>query len=251
MQTGPAVRFYNVQLLVDKLAKFYEFIMNLADFDSGVPRIAHGGTSPGGVTQTASGTSMFLSQSARGIKGVVSRMDTGITEPSVRAEVYYLIDNDIEELEKPEYGSLNIVAKGSSALVVKEQSTIRLKEMLNETNNPVDMQIIGVEGRREMLRGAMKSLPLDVDRILPDEFDVINKIAGPNALPAPAPQGQLPAPAGAQAPPPPEQGLQPGQPAPVMPEHKPVPAKKPEGTVVGSGERAAGKDHSQFSQQET
>ena len=251
MQTGPAVRFYNVQLLVDKLAKFYEFIMNLADFDSGVPRIAHGGTSPGGVTQTASGTSMFLSQSARGIKGVVSRMDTGITEPSVRAEVYYLIDNDIEELEKPEYGSLNIVAKGSSALVVKEQSTIRLKEMLNETNNPVDMQIIGVEGRREMLRGAMKSLPLDVDRILPDEFDVINKIAGPNALPAPAPQGQLPAPAGAQAPPPPEQGLQPGQPAPVMPEHKPVPAAKPEGTVVGSGERAAGKDHSQFSQQET
>jgi hypothetical protein len=35
-----------------------------------------------------------------------------------------------------------------------------------------------------------------------------------------------------------------------MPEHKPVPDKKPEGTVVGSGERAAGKDFSQFSQQE-
>ena len=247
MVAGPAIRLYNVQLLVQQLAKFYEFIMELADFDSGVPRIAHGGTSPGGVTQTASGTSMFLSQSARGIKGVVSRIDTGITEPSVRAEAYYLIDNDEEEIETPEYGSLNIVAKGSSALVVKEQSTIRLKEMLNETNNPVDMQIIGVEGRREMLRGAMKSLPLDVDRILPDEFDIINKLAGQNAIQQP--QAMLPAPG---EPAPPEQGLQPGeQPAsPVMPEHKPVPDKKPEGTVVGSGERAAGKDFSQFSQQE-
>ena len=249
LASGPAIRLYNVQLLVQQLAKFYEFIMELADFDSGVPRIAHGGTSPGGVTQTASGTSMFLSQSARGIKGVVSRIDTGITEPSVRAEVYYLIDNNVDEMEKPEYGSLNIIAKGSSALVVKEQSTIRLKEMLNETNNPVDMQIIGMEGRREMLRGAMKSLPLDVDRILPDEFDIINKIAGKNALQQPQQQAMLPAPG---EPVPPEQPLQPGeQPAsPVMPEHKPVPDKKPEGTVVGSNERAAGKDHSTFSQGE-
>ena len=98
-----------------------------------------------------------------------------------------------------------------------------------------------------MLRGAMKSLPLDVDRILPDEFDIINKLAGQNAIQQP--QAMLPAPG---EPAPPEQGLQPGeQPAsPVMPEHKPVPDKKPEGTVVGSNERAAGKDHSTFSQGE-
>ena len=243
MQSGPAIRLYNIQLQVQPLAKFYEFLMTLADFDSGVPRIAHGGTSPGGVTQTASGTSMFLSQSARGIKGVISRMDANITEPSVRAEIYYLIDNDEQEIQNPEYGSLNIIAKGSSALVVKEQSTIRLKEMLNETNNPTDMQLIGMNGRREMLRGAMKSLPLDVDRILPDEMDIINQVAGPNAINQQ--QQMLPAP-----------GLpNPSQPQLPAPEGQPIPegkapAKKPEGTVVGSGERAAGKDHSQFSQQE-
>jgi hypothetical protein len=249
MIAGPAIRLYNVQLLVQPLAKFYEFLMTLADFDSGVPRIAHGGTSPGGVTQTASGTSMFLSQSARGIKGVISRIDTGITEPSVRAEIYYLIDNDIDEMEKPEYGSLNIIAKGSSALVVKEQSTIRLKEMLNETNNPVDMQIIGTQGRREMLRGALKSLPLDIDRILPDEFDIINKIVGEGAVQQPPVPGAEATPMQPTAPGLPAPAPAPGAP-PVAPEHKPVPVKKPEGTVVGSGDRAAGKDYSQFSQGE-
>ena len=177
MANGRAMNFYTVQLITGPLRDFYEFIMTLADYDSGVPRMAHGGQGPGGgVTNTASSMSMFLSTSARGVKAVIEHIDRGITEPSVEAEAYYILDND-ESISQPP-GELKIIAKGSSALIAKEQSAIRLKELLAETNNPVDMQIITADGRKHLLRDAMKALPIDLDKVLPEERQIIEQMTG-------------------------------------------------------------------------
>jgi ribosomal protein S17E len=173
---NPAIRLYTIPLIVVQLSRFYnEFLMTQADYDSGVPRISHGGQSGGaGVTSTASGTSMFLSQSSRGIKGVIGHIDKGIVEKSVTAEYYYILDS-VPDIKLPA-GDMVIEAKGSTAMIVKEQAVMRMKEFLKETNNPTDMQIIGAEGRRTMLRDAMKTLPIDVDKVLPEEAELINQL---------------------------------------------------------------------------
>ncbi len=172
---SPALRLYNIQLVVLELSRFYDFLMTLCDFDSGVPRFAHGGEASQGI-DTASGQAMQLSQSSRGTKACIEHIDRGVTEPSVEAEAYYIMDHD--QSAEPPAGDMKISAKGSSALVVKEQATLRLNEFLARTNNPVDTQIIGADGRRQMLRDVMKSLPLDRDKILPEEQQMIDQTLG-------------------------------------------------------------------------
>jgi len=211
---APALRFYQVQLIVGPLADFYDFLMNLADFDSGVPKFAHGGSTPANI-DTASATSMLLSQSSRGIKAVIEHIDRGLTEPSVEAESYYIMDND--DSAEPPAGDMKPVAKGSSALIVREQTIIRMNEMLRNTNNPVDMAIIGMTGRRHMLRDAMKSLPgLDRDKILPEEQEQIDQLTGEN-----------------------------GEMTPQSGEQRPM---KPMQPLSPSGERVAGRDYSTMQQ---
>jgi hypothetical protein len=67
---------------------------------------------------------------------------------------------------------VEIEARGASSLLVKEQQQVRLIEMLGMTNNPVDLQIMGMEGRTEMLREAVKSLAIDTAKAIPPD-DVI------------------------------------------------------------------------------
>jgi TolA-binding protein len=51
-------------------------------------------------------------------------------------------------------------------LVHKEQITLRRNEFLQATANPVDMQIVGMEGRAYLLREVASSLQLDTSKIV-------------------------------------------------------------------------------------
>jgi hypothetical protein len=53
-------------------------------------------------------------------------------------------------------------------MLAKEQQAVRKIELLNMTANPLDSQIIGIDGRRYMLRDVFKALDMDVDNIMPD-----------------------------------------------------------------------------------
>jgi len=55
---------------------------------------------------------------------------------------------------------------------------MRMNEFLANTNNPLDQQFIG-QHRRDLLREVMKNLPIDRDKILPEEQDAINQLTGP------------------------------------------------------------------------
>jgi hypothetical protein len=172
MATGRALNMYNIPLVVGPLSQFYNFLMETADFDSGLNRMSHGGEAPQGI-DTAAGQQMAFASSGVGVKAIIGHIDKGITEPSVKAEYYYIVDND-ESVKHP-VGDVAIVSKGTSALVQRERSTQQMKEALMATNNPTDMQIIGMEGRRQMLRDSMKGLPMDIDKILPEEMDMIEQ----------------------------------------------------------------------------
>jgi hypothetical protein len=165
MGEGKAINFYAPPMVVHRLMEVYEFCLKQADEDSGVPRYAHGETQVGGAGDTASGLSMLISQASRGIKSVIKNIDKGVISPSVQMIFDYNMANDPDITT---IGDLKAVAKGASALMAKEQQTVRRKEILAETNNPVDLQILGIRGRAELLRENIKALDMDPDKIIQD-----------------------------------------------------------------------------------
>ena len=108
---------------------------------------------------------MLITQAARGIKAVIKNIDNKIIIPIIEAQFY------LDILEEENFGIIpdyKIVAKGSSSLIAKEQQAVRRTEFLAMTNNPVDLQIMGNDGRRYILRDVAKALDMDVDKIFPE-----------------------------------------------------------------------------------
>ena len=71
-------------------------------------------------------------------------------------------------------GDVNIVARGVNAMLKEEKQEIRRTEFLAATNNPADLEIIGMEGRRELLREVAEGIDLEgLAKVLPeiDEID--------------------------------------------------------------------------------
>ena len=118
---------------------------------------------------TASGLSMLVAMAARGIRAVIGNIDRDFIIPILQRQYEYNI-NQKEMFSM--IGDYKIVAKGSSALMRKEQQAVRKTEMLTATNNPVDMQIIGAEGRKAQLIDAFQSLDIATDRIIPEKMPI-------------------------------------------------------------------------------
>lgn len=72
----------------------------------------------------------------------------------------YVPDADIK-------GDLQIVARGAMSLVTKDTAQVRRNEFLQATANPIDMQIIGLDGRAALLREAAKTLDMNTEDIIP------------------------------------------------------------------------------------
>ena len=191
MRQTPAIKFYMPPLVADRLQMLYEFFLGLADEDSGIPRYAQGSTQVGGAGKTASGLSMLMTHAARGVKMFIKNIDRGIIQKSVQKQFYYNLD--YEELDIEMIGDVKVVARGSSSLIAKEQRAVRMTEFMTVTNNPLDAQIIGMNGRKNLLEETAKSLEIDPS-ILFEEFefdkDSFNNVM--NSQQMGQSQGQLP-----------------------------------------------------------
>jgi hypothetical protein len=157
----------------------YNAFSKIAD-ERGIPSYAHGDPQVGGGGNTASGLSMLITQASRIIKGVIRNMDRFLIIPSIEN-----LFNDM--LIDPKYaakiGDVNLVAKGSSALIEKEQKAVRMLEFLSNTNNEIDQQITGVKGRAYLLGEIAKAHEMDPEKVLAG-------MLGPQA--APPGQGAAP-----------------------------------------------------------
>ncbi len=109
---------------------------------------------------TAVGLSMLMNNASRGIKEVVKNIDRGLIEPTVLRTYYYNVINFYGYDE--EIPDLNIKAKGSIVLMEKMAQAQKLLELLNVVNNPLDTQIIGVEGRKTLLEKIFKNFGISI-----------------------------------------------------------------------------------------
>jgi hypothetical protein len=125
---------------------------------------------------TASGLNMLMSSAARGIRGLVSSLDENVIKPAVERQYVYIVDTE------PNYGFIcdyNIVTSGSAAALVKEQMAARRIEFMNATANPLDAQILGIEGRKYLLEETARSIQLDLSRVFPPAQTAPPQPAGP------------------------------------------------------------------------
>jgi hypothetical protein len=171
MSGNPAVKFYQPSIVVDQLVKVFDYFSKLAD-EYTIPAYAHGDLNVGGGGNTASGLSMLMSSANRIIKHVIKNLDLLIMD-SIRQLYNY---NIIFEGADTYLGDINVVARGSASMLQKEQQTARRNEFLQATNNPADLQIMGQNGRRELLFEVARSIDLEnPDKILP-EIDAIEEL---------------------------------------------------------------------------
>jgi len=169
---NPAVRFHNPMSYAKELLAVYDHFSNLADEYTGIPKYSYGEGGGGqGAAGTASGLSMLMSAASRGIKQVISNLDKPIEGSIKRTYILNMIHDEDESIK----GDLKTSARGSASLVAKEQQAIRRNELLAQTNNPIDMSIIGMEGRAELLRESIKSLDIPVDDVIPDRDTLVAK----------------------------------------------------------------------------
>lgn len=165
---GRAIQFNQPTSNAAELMAVYKEFELRADDATGIPRYAYGNERVGGAAQTASGLSMLLDSASKSIKDAIRHIDDGLIKPRVESQFYYNLLNN----EDPSFtGDVNVVAKGSSSLTIKGAEQMRRNEFLQITANPVDLEIIGKEGRASILREIAKDLNLTTN-IVPSRLEL-------------------------------------------------------------------------------
>jgi hypothetical protein len=165
----PAVRFYQPSMNADALLAVYQYFQRIADEVTGVPNYIYGSGQASGAGRTASGLSMLMENAAKGIKQAILSLDAATTDVIHRLYDHLMIYDDDQEIK----GDMQIVPAGVVGTLLKESVQQRRNEFLQMTANPVDIQIMGPNGRAMLLREAAKTLNMDVDKIIPDPEKVM------------------------------------------------------------------------------
>ena len=170
--SSPAVRFTQPESNAQTLVAVYDKFSRLADDHSGIPSYVYGDLDVQGAGRTSSGLSMLMGAAGKGIRQVVMYIDTDVVKPIVQRQFIYNMRYDLDESIK---GDVDVVPKGSINLAVKETVNVRRIEFLNATANPVDVEIIGKEGRAAILREVAKGLQMPVDDVVPSREEMSYK----------------------------------------------------------------------------
>jgi len=161
---NPAVRFYQPTSNANELLTVFERFEIKADDATNIPRYAYGNESVGGAGQTASGLSMLMESANKGIKDAIRHIDRGVIRRVIEALWLHNMQYSDDKAIK---GDCNVVPRGSSAMLIREQTHQMRTEFLAMTANEFDMSIIGQEGRRDLLEAVAEKL--DMPGVIPSE----------------------------------------------------------------------------------
>jgi hypothetical protein len=94
----------------------------------------------------------------------IANIDINVLTQMLERLYYY----NMRFADDPELkGDVTVIARGAASILAKEAAQVRRNEFLAATANPIDMQIVGIEGRAAILREVAKSLDMEVDRVVP------------------------------------------------------------------------------------
>ena len=164
------ILFFQPSVITKELMAVYDYYFKQASEITGIP--AYTSENLRGAGKTARGLAMLRNDAARGIRSVARNIDTGVIVPSVNEHWLALI------LEDPTIakGDVKFIARASDYLVQQEQLEMQRNEVLDRSNNPVDLEIFGLGGRAEIWRENLRALKMDVSKIVPEKEDMIKNI---------------------------------------------------------------------------
>lgn len=182
----PAVQFYQPNMQTESLLKIYQYFFDQASEQAGIPAYMYGNENTGGGGgDTATGLSMLMNNASKALKAVITHIDDQLIKPVVYEHWVNIMLFDDDELK---CGDINVVARASEYLLMQETYQLRRLEFLKNTNNPVDMAIIGIPGRASILREVSKGLKMGED-IVPSKDEIDMKFNAPQVQPPGAPPG--------------------------------------------------------------
>ena len=191
----PPVSFWQPNSNAQELLFVFQNMSNLADEVSTIPKYMTGNEKVGGAGRTASGLSMLMGATSKVLQSVASNVDNDVIGPALEDLHQLLLLTD----KAGDYrGDENVRVRGVNFTVQKETERVRSLEFLQMTGNPIDMGIIGPDGRAEVLREVADALGMDHANIVPDAetLKAQQEMAARNAQAAPAgmPPGSAQAP---------------------------------------------------------
>lgn len=213
MSQGPAsaggrqpIWFFYPPSMINELLSIYQKFSDEADSKSGIPKYAYGSKETGGPLSTATGFSMMMDNAARGIKKVVRNVDQGVIRPLLQHLYRWMMLYEDGFAEKYS-GDIKIIARGSSALVAKEQKQMRMVEVLQMVlASPQLEALAGMPGIADIFRKVLQGVDIGVDDVVPTNEEI--RVMQKQQAEAAAAQAQLEAEAQAQGAPGPEMGRQ-------------------------------------------
>ena len=179
LSSGPAsaggrqpIWFFHPPSLAGELLQVYQKFSEEADAKSGIPRYAYGSKETGGPLSTASGFSMMMDNAARGIKKVVRNIDQGILRPMLMYLFQWMMLYE-EGFSEKYSGDIKIIARGSSALVAKEQKQMRMLEVLQMVlASPHLTDLAGMPGIADIFRKVLQGVDVGVDDVIPSNEEI-------------------------------------------------------------------------------
>lgn len=173
--------YFNVPMNTSDYMVIIERCERKADDDSGIPRFQHGNAAIKGAGETASGLSMLMGASAKGIKRTLMYLDNDLIEPAISMVTEWVQEQGDAEV----IGDYEVSPQGALELLIRDTTAQRQMQFLAATANPIDMQIIGLEGRHEMLKHVARNFNLPKGSV-PDALPLVAPMDEPQPESQPA-----------------------------------------------------------------
>jgi len=157
-----------------ELLAVYEKFSPEADLITNVPRYAMGNDNNGNSSRTLGGLSILMSNAARGIKMVLSRIDKDVYQRAVEKLFNFNMKYSDDESVK---GDVMIVCRGALSQIVNEQNSQKLLSMLQATANPIDAAVIGPEQRGFLWREYALAAGTPSEKTVKTEDEIKDDIA--------------------------------------------------------------------------
>lgn len=180
------VDFFQPESRSAELLNVYKEFSNMADEISALPRYLTGSQRTGGAAATSSGLSMLMGNASKVLQSVASNIDMDLVQPALTDfyDMLMLTHSDVLR------GDEDVVVRGVTAAMQREQDRVRQLEFLQVTANPIDMQILGPPGRMAILRALAKNLGLEHEQIIPEAAQMEAQANAQAGIPTPPAPGQ-------------------------------------------------------------
>ena len=177
--TAPLVDFFQPDSRSNEMLGVINQAFKITDNTLEMPAYSYGSDKVAGAGRTATGLSMLMGSSSKGLKRILMGLDRYVFQDIVEKMYDWNMMNSEDDLIK---GDMNFMSEGIMSVIMKEQlSTARLN-LLQATNNEFDMKILGLDGRAKILSDAMESLESDYEDIAPSADKIERLIEQENIL---------------------------------------------------------------------